>query len=170
MREVKYDPSTTRKTIAESAKDEAATKKAQYEQSQTQNMDAAFTDAVEEKKQIDPTTGAVTYALYLDPDKYSQALFKRSKETGIPFKMDDAQAYSKYQLERQKTINQQGQATIQGQQIGIQPEARINPTSDVTRTGTLPEPSVGETRKAKDGKTYTFRGDGWYDQSSGVRF
>lgn len=165
-----YNVTDTRKGVADAEKQELANKGTQFDQTQKQNMDYAFTNSVEQKKVVDPKTGAITYSLYLDPDKYSNALFQQSKKTGIPFNMDDAQAYSKYQLERQQRMNQQGQAAIQSQQIGIQPEAKINPTRQETVQGSLPTPTVGETRKAKDGKTYTFDGKGWYDASQEVGF
>lgn len=167
MREVKYDPSTTRKTIAESTTYETANKKAQYEQAQTQNMDAAFTDAVEKEKKVNPD-GSTTFSFFLDPDKYSQALFKRSKESGVPFKMDDAEKYGQYQLARMQRTNQMaGQAKAMEQQK-VMVEGKPASTQEVQKPLVTTPESAGMTKKGKDGRTYTFDGRGWYtDEAEG---
>lgn len=171
MKSVTYDPTDTREKIARSEGQETLNQKNQYDLKQKQNMDAAFSNTVEKKKVVDPNTGAVTYSFYLDPDKYARTLFDISKQSGVPFDMDAAKQFSTYQLGRIQNTNQQAQGVIQGKQMGITPEAQINPTRTETTSKPLPEAQAGETRKGKDGKTYTYDGTGWYDASQeGVGF
>ena len=166
LKSVAYDPTETRGKIATAQGQETLNQKNQYDLKQKQNMDTAFTNTVEKKKVVDPKTGAVTYSFYLDPDKYARSLFDMSKQSGVPFDMEAAKQFGTYQLARIQNTNQQSQGVIQGKQLGITPEAQINPTRPETTTEKPKEPSVGETRKAKDGKTYTFDGTGWYDASA----
>lgn len=148
---------------------EIANKGAKFDQTQAQNMDFAFTNSVEQRKSVDPKTGAVTYALYLDPDKYSNALFTQSKKTGVPFDMDQAQEYAKYQLARQDATSRIAAAGKTQERMGLQPEGQTK-KEEVKTPRPIPQGQVGESRKAADGKTYIFDGKGWYDPSVEVGF
>lgn len=163
-----YNVTDTRRGIADAERQEIANKGSQFDQTQKQNMDYAFTNSVEQKKVVDPKTGAITYSLYLDPDKYADALFKQSKKTGIPFNMDDAQAYSKYALGRMQTTSQMSSQKTGQEQQGIKVEGKPSATTTTQTKGTVPAGTIGEKRKDKNGTEWTFDGTGWYiDQTPG---
>lgn len=165
-----YDPTLNRGRNALSETSEIANKGAKFDQIQSQNMDFAFTNSVEQRKSVDPKTGAVTFALYLDPDKYSNALFTQSKKTGVPFDMDQAQAFAKYQLARQDATSRIAAGGKTQERMGLQPEGQIQKVEEVKTPKPIPQGQVGESRKAADGKTYVFDGKGWYDPSEEVGF
>ena len=157
-----YNPTDTRRGIAAAEANELQNTATKYKNQQQMNMDSAFTDTVEKKKTVDPNTGAVTYSLYLDPDKYAQSLFQKSKETGVPFDMQAAKDYSAYALGRMQSTSQMaGQKTAQEQQ-GIKVEGKPNPTSTTQVKGSVPPGSAGDKRKDKNGTEWTFDGTGWY--------
>ena len=157
-----YDPTSTRKDIDDAKSKELANTGTEYKNQQKMNMDQAFTDTVEKKKVVGPN-GEVTYSLFLDPDKYSSALFQKSKETGVPFDMDAANEYGKYALGRmQNTTQMAGQAKGQ-EAMGLTVEGKPNATRQETTTIPTPKGNIEETRKDKNGKTWMFDGVGWYD-------
>ena len=155
-----YSPTDTRTKDAQSEGLELQNQNTQYASQQKRNMDQAFADTMEQKKTIDPVTGAVTYSGYSDPDKFNKRLFELSKQTGVPFSQQDASDYQKYHLGRMSGQTAQAREAVQQGQYGITPESKVN----------TPTATAGETRKDKAGKTWTFDGKGWYDASQEVGF
>lgn len=157
-----YNPTDTRRGIAQAEGAEIQNTATKYKNQQQMNMDAAFTDTVEKKKTIDPNTGAVTYSLYLDPDKYAQALFQKSKQTGVPFDMQAAKDYSAYALGRMQFTSQISSQKTGQEQQGIKVEGKPSATTTTQVKGTVPAGTIGEKRKDKNGTEWTFDGTGWY--------
>lgn len=170
IQSVKYDPSLGNSTafnMAQAGSLNQATNTAEYKQKQQQLMDEAFTNSVEQKKTVDPKTGAVTYAGYLDPQKYSSELFNASKKYGVPFDMGTAQAYGKYASDRLQNTNMMtGMGKAQTTQLG-QVEGQVeNPSIPDTNIPGISAPGTTENniRIDSDGKKYVHNGVGWSEQ------